>query len=144
MLGSMFCITLSPSSFPRAWAVPSRRFNSPGGPGRKGGWWADQVFLHGMTVGIMVLSVMIGGIIKGRVLIGFIIRGVTVRAWRENKRWSFNVLKVATGFIIMSNVKLSHIGTVKTEGSIGMCCVFSGIVTLARRDMGIRLVLDIR
>ena len=99
-----------------------------------------------MTVGIlrMVWSVMVRGIIKGEVLIAFIIRGVAVRAWGENKRWSFNVLKVATGFIIMSNVKLSHIGTVKTEGSIGMCCVFSGISTLARRDMGIRLVLDIR
>ena len=99
-----------------------------------------------MTVGIlcMVWSVMVRGIIKGEVLIAFIIRGVAVRAWGENKRWSFNMLKVATGFIIMSNVKLSHIGAVKTEGGVGMCCVFSGIITLARRDIRIRLVFDIR
>ena len=99
-----------------------------------------------MTVGIlcMVWSVMVRGIIKGEVLIAFIIRGVAVRAWGENKRWSFNVLKVTTGFIIMSNVKFSHIRAVKTEGGVGMCCVFSGIVMLTRRDMEVRLVLDIR
>ena len=97
-----------------------------------------------MTVGIMVWGIMTRGVIKGGSQIAFIIRGVTVRAWGENKRWSFNMLKVTTGFIIMSNVKFSHIGAVKTEGGVGMCCVFSGIVMLTRRDMEVRLVLDIR
>ena len=97
-----------------------------------------------MTVGIMAWGIMTRGVSKGGSQIAFIIRGVTVRAWGENKRWSFNVLKVTTGFIIMSNVKFSHIGAVKTGGGVGMCCVFSGIVMLTRRDMEVKLVLDIR